>query len=181
MVACLGKINYLRKNLMVNTVVLNSLVICRLKMGDLVIFSFWRSSCDRLRFLLFTIMLFLHIVFFSIVVLVIVVPAFEFSYCMRIVMGLSRVLCMENRVLLELSWLHIIMIVILMSRLWFSDMSFGLLDVLLWLFMLRDGRFGRFVRSNFVVDTSWPFVNDRSMRRSLMLWLSRSFFWSRWL
>ena len=176
MVACLGKINYLRKNLMVNTVVLNSLVICRLKMSDLMIFSFWRRGCDRLRFLLFTIMLFLHTVFFSIVVLVIVVPAFEFSYCMRIVMGLSRVLCMENRVLLELSWLHIIMIVILMSRLWFSDMSFGLLDILLWLFVLRDGRFGRFVRSNFVVDTSWPFVNDRSMRRSLMLWLRLSFF-----
>ena len=175
----MGKINNLRKNLMVNSVMLNSLVICRLKMGDLVIFSFWRSSCYRLRFHLFAIMLFLHIMFFSVVVLIIVVPAFEFSHCMRIVMGFRRVLCMENRVLLELSWLHIVMIVILMCRLWLSDMSFGLLDILLWLFVLRDGGFGRFVRSNLVVDTSWPFVNDRSMRRSLMLWLRLSFFWSR--
>ena len=175
----MGKINNLRKNLMVNPVVLNSLVICRLKMGDLVIFSFWRSGCDRLRFHLFAIMLFLHIMFFSVVVLIIVVLAFEFSHCMRIVMGFTMVLCMENRVLLELSWLHIVMIVILMSRLWLSDMSFGLLDILLWLFVLRDGGFGRFVRSNLVVDTSWPFVNDRSMRRSLMLWLRLSFFWSR--
>ena len=90
----MGKINNLRKNLMVNPVVLNSLVICRLKMGDLVIFSFWRSGCDRLRFHFFAVMLFLHTMFLSVVVLVIVVPALELSNCMRIVMGFRRVLCM---------------------------------------------------------------------------------------
>ena len=80
---------------MVDFITINSLVIGRLKMSDLVIISFWRSSCDMLAVMLnFFALLFLHIVFVSIVVFVIVVPALEFSDCVRIVMGLRRVLCM---------------------------------------------------------------------------------------
>ena len=44
----MGKSNSLRKNWMVDFITINSLVIRRLKMSEFVIFSFWRSSCDRL-------------------------------------------------------------------------------------------------------------------------------------
>ena len=79
---------------------LNCLVVRWLKMSDFMIIGFLRSSCNMLSHHLLAIMLntlaqlFLHIVFITYVVLVIVVLTLEFLNCVSIVMGFRGVLCM---------------------------------------------------------------------------------------
>ena len=81
-------------------VMLNCLVVRWLKMSGFMIIGFLRSSCNMLSHHLLAVMLntfaqlFLHIVFITYVVLVIVVLAFEFLNCVSIVMGFRGVLSM---------------------------------------------------------------------------------------
>ena len=91
---------HLREIVMVVRVMLDSLVIRRLKMSGLAIICFLRSGCDMLSHHLLAIMLdsfaqlLLHTVIITDIVLVIIVLALEFCYCVRIVMGFRGVLCM---------------------------------------------------------------------------------------
>ena len=197
MVGRLGKNDslrmYLSEIVMVVRVMLNSLVVRRLKMSGLTMIGFLRSSCDMLSHNLLAVMLnslaqlLFHTVFITHVVLVIIVLALELSNCVRIVMGFSGILRMENGVLLELRCLHIVsmVIVILLILFWVCNRSLGLwlLDFLLGFLVLGSGWF---VRSHLVVETSWCLVYNRLMHLcwSFMLWLRirLSWFWSRsWL